>query len=380
MEGIPLSDARAMYLQMSGMPDPNGTVQQQQTATQTNTTQEQTPAQQAEEPPQVPQTQEPAPQAESTPPPAPSQNDWLKNYVEATGHTVQSADEIKEALEFRNKYQELNSRYSDLEAKSKVSPYANDLVKTLNELYANGAKPEEVKTFLELQNTDTTINGIDDYVSKGERFIKLRMAYEKPFLTPNEVEGLYNKQFGDLDHDDAIAMAEFKSAAHDAKTFIDAKKVSAAQPESILQFKQTAEQKAQFEANVKSYVGSVKGIEHPFEFKNGDEKDTLRFKATTEQENAIQQVLQNILISRNIAPIQDNVQKINEAYSEAFWRVCGQSAVDAAYRHAKAEATKAVYEKVNSVPSATPAPAAAPANVPDAREAARQAWLARYGN
>ena len=382
MEGVALSDVQNMYKQAMGLGGTPPPVEQVNTgAAQTNTTQEQTPIPQpvAEVPKPTEQTAPQAAPVQQEPTPSVSPNDWLKSYVEATGHTAQSPEEIKEALAFKDKYQDLNTRYSDLEAKSKVSPYANELVKTLNEMYANGAKESEVKTFIELQNVDTAIESPTDYISKGESLIKMQMRSEKPFLTNNQINALYNKQFGDLDQDDELSMAEFQSAAHNAKTYVDAKKVSAAQPESILQFRQTAEQKQQFEQNIKAYVGTVKGIEHPFEFKVGDGVEKFTFKATGEQESYVQQVMGNILVNRGIAPTQENLPKINAAYTEAFWQVCGQSAVDSAYRHAKADATKQVYAAVNGVPTTTPIPNATPPQAPSALSAVQEAWRKANG-
>jgi len=346
---------------------------------QTNTTQEQTPptpvpqeVQQVEQQPQVAPVQEVQPQVET--PPSVSENDWLKNYVEATGHTAQSIEDIKAALAYKDQFAQLQTQYQDLEAKSKVNPYANDLVKTLNELYANGAKESEVKAFIELQNLDTEIQSPNDYIAKGESLIKAQMRHEKPFLTASQINALYQKKYGELYVDDELGMAEFQSDAHTAKSYIDAKKVSAAQPESIVQFRQTAEQKQQLENNIKTYVGSVKGIEAPFEFKMGNGVEKFVFKASAEQEAMIQQSLANTLINRGITPTQENLQKISAAYTETFWQVCGASAVENAYRHAKADATKQVYEKVNGVQAPPPTPTAANAQPKTIIDEARAAW------
>lgn len=372
------AQAQQLMREQLGFPLVNTTTNTDTGATQTNTTQEQTQVpqevQQVETPPQaetVPQQE--VQQQEEVIAPSVSPNDWLKNYVEATGHTVQTPDEIKEALAFKDKYQELNTRYSDLEAKSKVSPYANDLVKTLNELYANGAKESEVKAFIDLQNIDTEIQTPDDYIAKGESLIKAQMKHEKPFLSKKAIDALYEKKYGYFDRDDELSVAEFQSDAHSAKAYIDAKKVSAAQPDSIVQFRQTAEQAQQLENNIKAYVGTVKGIEAPFEFKIGNNAEKFVFKASSEQESMLQQVLANSLMSKGIAPTQENLPKISAAYTEAFWQVCGQAAVESAYRHAKADATKQVYEKVNGVHSPPPAPSAAP-QPKSVVDIAKEAW------
>ena len=373
------AQAQQLMRETLGFPSVNTTTNTDTGATQTNTTQEQTQA--AQEP--IPSQEVTSPQAVQAPQqevqqqeviaPSVSSNDWLKNYVEATGHAVQTPDEIKEALTFRDKYQELNTRYGDLEAKSKVSPYANDLVKTLNELYANGAKETEVKAFIDLQNIDTDIQTPNDYVSKGESLIKAQMKHEKPFLSNTAINALYEKKYGDFDKDDELSVAEFQSDAHSAKAYIDAKKVSAAQPDSIVQFRQTAEQAQQLENNIKAYVSTVKGIEAPFEFKIGNNAEKFVFKASSEQESMLQQVLANSLVSKGIAPTQENLPKINAAYTEAFKIVCFDSVVESAYRHAKADATKQVYEKVNGVEAAPPSPNAAP-QPKSVLDAAKEAW------
>ena len=373
------AQAQQLMRETLGFPSVNTTTNTDTGATQTNTTQEQTQA--AQEP--IPSQEVTSPQAVQAPQqevqqqeviaPSVSSNDWLKNYAEATGHAAQTPDEIKEALAFRDKYQELNTRYSDLEAKSKVSPYANDLVKTLNELYANGAKETEVKAFIDLQNIDTDIQTPNDYVSKGESLIKAQMKHEKPFLSNTAINALYEKKYGDFDKDDELSVAEFQSDAHSAKAYIDAKKVSAAQPDSIVQFRQTAEQAQQLENNIKAYVSTVKGIEAPFEFKIGNNAEKFVFKASSEQESMLQQVLANSLVSKGIAPTQENLPKINAAYSEAFWQVCGQAAVESAYRHAAAEKTKQVYATVNGVSAAPPSPSAAP-QPKSVLDAAKEAW------
>lgn len=373
------AQAQQLMRETLGFPSVNTTTNTDTGATQANTTQEQTQAAQ-EQPVQV----ETPPQAAQVPPqqevqqqevtaPSVSSNDWLKNYVEATGHTVQSIDDIKAALAYKDQYSQLRNQYQDLEAKSKVSPYANDLVKTLNELYANGAKETEVKAFIDLQNIDTDIHAPADCLSKGEGLIKAKMRHEQPFLSNNGINALYKEKYGDFDSEDELSVAEFQIAANSAKAYIDAKKVSAAQPESIVQFRQTAEQAQQLENNIKAYVGTVKGIEAPFEFKIGSNAEKFVFKASQEQESMLQQVLANSLVSKGIAPTQENLPKINEAYSKAFWQVCGAAAVESAYRHAKADATKQVYANVNGVQAAPPSPSAAP-QPKSVLDAAKEAW------
>lgn len=374
------AQAQQLMREQLGFPTVNTTTNTDTGATQqANTTQEQTQAAQeqptqVETPPQAAQApQQEVQQQQEVTASSVSSNDWLKNYVEATGHTVQTSDEIKEALAYRDKFSQLQNQYQDLEAKSKVSPYANDLVKTLNELYANGAKETEVKAFIDLQSIDTDIQTPNDYVSKGESLIKAQMKHEKPFLSNTAINALYEKKYGDFDKDDELSVAEFQSDAHSAKAYIDAKKVSAAQPDSIVQFRQTAEQAQQLENNIKAYVSTVKSIEAPFEFKIGNNAEKFVFKASAEHESMLQQVLANSLVSKGIAPTQENLPKINAAYSEAFWQVCGAAAVESAYRHAAAEKTKQVYAAVNGVEAPPPAPNAVP-QPKSVLDEARAAW------
>lgn len=70
--------------------------------------------------------------------------------------------------------------------------YANDVAKTIDEMFRKGATTSEVNNYLRLHQLDSSSMSAEDLVREG-----LRMEY--PNMSAQDLEELYNESYGDMD-------------------------------------------------------------------------------------------------------------------------------------------------------------------------------------
>lgn len=100
--------------------------------------------------------------------------------------------------------------------------YANDIAKTVDEMFRKGATTSEVNNFLRLQQIDATSMSAEALVKEG-----LRMEY--PNMSVEELEELYNESYGELD---AKTKAKLSKDAADVRKKIAELQATSREPAS----------------------------------------------------------------------------------------------------------------------------------------------------
>lgn len=209
----------------------------------TPTPQAQAPAAPVQEPTPNP-TPTPTPQAttpaEPTPPaaepPAPTPDDSIyKKLEEITSGAITDENSLRSTLERTTQLeQELNTLKSQ-------NPFANDFSKSVNDLIAKGAKPEEIAEFARIQSLN--VEEMDD-----RQVLITAMKMEKPYLSAEEINANVDQIYDGFKNEDGEidygVSAKIKERVHEAKGFLVSSKVNASSPQSVQQ-NQEAEQAKQ---------------------------------------------------------------------------------------------------------------------------------------
>lgn len=152
-----------------------------------------------------------------------------------TGGKVKNYNDFQEVLSVKDKYSDLDKRYQELDAKSKISPYASDLVKELNEMQSKGATVEQMEFFLGLQKIDLAT--IQD-----ANAIKLAKKLTLGGLTDEQVQEWYQDTYGDGETLTGSQQVKILEDAKAARETLAQVKKDAGQPPAVLQQKQAQEQ------------------------------------------------------------------------------------------------------------------------------------------
>lgn len=93
--------------------------------------------------------------------------DYGKTLEEISGGMFKDVESFKSALPKFTEYDTLASQKAELEEKIKINPFANDYVKTLNDLVKSGAGADQIKNFQKVNEVDLDkLSHIDAKVAK----------------------------------------------------------------------------------------------------------------------------------------------------------------------------------------------------------------------
>lgn len=205
--------------------------------------------------------------------------------------------------------------------------YANDIAKTVDDMFRKGATTSEVNNYLRLHQLDATGMSAEALVREG-----LRMEY--PNLSPEEVEELYNESYGEMD---AKTKAKITKDAADVRKKIAELQASSREPASerdrraqeqrmqamTKNWSQVAETMAEKQFNeVRINLPSDKG---EYQFAYPVAAETKRALAEAAIQFAVQQGLP--MNKESLPAIQDHMQRV------AYY-IEGPKMVEAALRDA----------------------------------------------
>jgi hypothetical protein len=144
-----------------------------------------------------------------------------KSLVEATGGKFKNYGEMQNAIKRLESLSEIESKYSQLEQQSKQSPFSNDFVKKINDMYQSGASDNEIERFFKLQRVN---------VAEMSNVDKIRQQYQFQFpeMSVEQIDGLIEEKYGTTN-------TEEMSAAKSAQLLIDAKDAEAKLKEMIVE-------------------------------------------------------------------------------------------------------------------------------------------------
>lgn len=225
--------------------------------------------------------------------------------VEATGEKVKGFQDLQGLLEKNQKLTEYEKRIQELQQKASRYTFANEKVKRLNELYADGASAQEIDLFLKMQDFD--VDSLDNLEA-----VRMKYKQEDYGLNDEEINALLEDEFGtlDLEEMEPSKRAHLKKKAKEAKKYFADLKVQANEPESVRQKRiqqQRLEQRKQTWANVNSRL--VKDVSrHEFQLElSGDNS----IKLDWEIPNAEKFVNQVLLRQLNDFATQFDPNKVN---------------------------------------------------------------------
>lgn len=278
-------------------------------------------------------------------------------YFEATSTLtegkIKDFKTLQETLSIRDKFGELNTKYQELEAKSKISPYASDLVKELNEMQGKGATLEQMEFFLGLQKIDLAT--IDD-----AKAIKLAKKLSLSGLSDEDVQQWYEDTYGVASEGETLSGAQKVKIGEDAKAArenLAQVKKDAGQPPAVLQQKQAQErfQKAyNWWGNVMEKTFGQKE-KHSTEVSLGKDKDgnesvlKYDFPIPAETRKIIAAEVAKNAAKNGWLNNQEGYAQAQELAEVMLWAKHGKEMLVNAVRHAKSNVTQQVLQEQYNV-------------------------------
>lgn len=237
---------------------------------------------------------------------------------------VKIAD-IPSYKEYKSKLDSLTIAHNELLAKSEINPFANPLVKKVNEMFANGASSQEVQKFISIQGLDF------DKMDAKDAIIR-RMQMENNGVSNNSIEKLYKEKYykkvvtTDEDGEDKVEQVLqdhlIELDAVKAKEYLNSQKVALSNPQAIKD-KEVAQAKAaelgkKWGVVTKAILGSTKEI--PLNLKDEEKGIDYSFKYAVPKENLerIEKMLIQNAVSNGMELTEKNAQALREQAIQAY--------------------------------------------------------------
>jgi len=278
--------------------------------------------------------------------------DYFKAMETISDGSVSNFEQFKESLSYKSKYGELEQKYNQLDAQSKISPYTNDLSKEINELYRLGATNDEVQGFLKLQNMD--VDGMNSADS-----IKLQMKMSADGQLSNEdVDSWYEDVYGD-DGDEITGAQKVKliQDAKAAKEFLNSRKVDSGQPAVVLKQRQAEEN---FKRNnnfwsdvVTKTITNYETQSFPVNIGKDENGEAIElnydFPVPKEGRDMIASETARWAAMNNLGGNEADYQKVKLFSERLLWAQYGPEIMGNAVRNAKSKATETVTQKHHNI-------------------------------
>jgi len=217
-----------------------------------------------------------------------AREDFFSALGEVSGGKL-TQDNFENVLGLDDKYNELQAKYSDLEAKSNVSPFFDEFASTVNEMRKNGKSPSDIALFAKIQDANL------EKMSPKE-VIRLSKQIDYPGLTNAEINALMDEEYKMLGEEDEgydpkanmLAQANMKIHAKEALKKLSEMRVDLTKNPIAAQKQQQQEQLAKATEFWGETVGKLKsdpfsfatevdkGVEYKFDFDFEKHKDPKR--------------------------------------------------------------------------------------------------------
>jgi len=284
------------------------------------------------------------PQPEVTPAPtpeiaAPAPIDYNKIVAELTSGSFTDAEAFKQALPKLKEYDALNIAKADLEKKLNDNSFANDYVKTFNDLVKSGATPDQLKSFqqINLIGDLKDLSAIDAKVAKlvlidGYRESVAKKMVERDYPLDDYEEGtdereILQEKLRVESNSDRQSLEKYKS---------DLTKVdnSAQENQRLQQLAAVEQHKSLVNQYVPQIAAKVNGMgELEFKPKEGDAVK-IKFDYPDDFKSTIQERLSAFFMDGNTPVTNENVEvalkHINAVYlDEQFPKIAQKIWADA---------------------------------------------------
>lgn len=285
--------------------------------------------------------------------------DWARSYFGA------DPEDVKNFYARRN---EIESRIKEVEAKSKISPYASPLTERIDNMIREGHDLSEVSRFIKKQTFDVNKLTPDDLVRE---YVK----EQNPNFTNEDIDAYFEMEFG-FDEDDEASLKKrnlrLKSEALKAKKFFEEQKINldswTKEQQSKLSEKKMAQQKTQEAwSDVVERLITPSLSKLPVSIESNDFNYSIDIPVS---EDIVGQV-RNLIAQQNLSGIpltQDGLKQVQDLAKQLTFIQHKDSIMEAIARDAYAKGRKAAIEETSGRSPLAPArgrgPMVKPGQVP----------------
>lgn len=256
------------------------------------------------------------------------------------------AEEVKARL---GQYDLLKGEVEQYKAQSQISPFANDFVAKINDLAKQGASPDHLLRFTQLQSLD--MDKVDHNTA-----IKLQYQMQNPSLTGSEIDELINYELGELPNEEddpegfakASRLREIKAKmkATESKKFLETYKADLANVKNP-----EVETRRALETGWKQVLPSMGVEEIPLkvDLEKGNRYE-LNFKPelSREQLDAVQQNVLSTLVAQGVKLDEQGLAMAKQMFQFSVQTLAKDQMIEAIVKDAWASATEMAYRQLNT--------------------------------
>lgn len=288
--------------------------------------------------------------------------DYDSYIAEQTGGLFKNTEELKASLDKVKQYDTLKQERDAFEAKTKESPYANDTVKKLDELYRKGATQDQIENFQKI-NKVADINALSPLDAKLAKMVLVdgwredvaKLSLEQEFPIDDYEEGSPERKI--MEEKLRISAEADKKALEGFKADVSEVKQNNTQEELRLQAVAKQEQHNEYvKATVPAIASQINGMgEIAFKPREGD---AVKMKFDYPQEFKAQMSDKLFdYFSDGQTPINDGTiaqafKAINASYLDDNFPAIAQKIFDQGYNLAEERATNK-YENRSGLPQSS---------------------------
>lgn len=289
--------------------------------------------------PVVPALTPNSPDVSTSTPSVPAVNPLFTELGTLTNGQVASQEHLDELLGIRNRYTDLESRFNDLSSKD---PFADDFVKSINDMRRKGVDSSEILNYTRLQTIDTS--GLSD-----EQAIFENYKLKHPSLTPEIITAMIKQEYPNITADpndpesvpDQAMIGKFRIAAETARNEINERIVKSTIPNDQAQQAAQLEQLTQKKRIWSDQVNRVKAVYKPPTIGLKDEKiGDYSFQYKMNGHDALWEQAVEHAVNNDIPLTRDGLANVLEYYEMAVFAVNKDDIIKAAQQHAVAQFAK----------------------------------------
>jgi len=256
------------------------------------------------------------------------------------------AEEVKARL---GQYDLLKGEVEQYKAQSQISPFANDFVAKINDLAKQGASPDHLLRFTQLQHLD--LEKVDHNTA-----IKFGYQMQHPNLSAAEIDKLIDQELGWLpdEEEDPTGYARMseireikaKMKATESKKFLETYKADLANVKNP-----EVETRRALETGWKQVLPSMGVEEIPLkvDLEKGNRYE-LNFKPelSREQLDAVQQNVLSTLVAQGVKLDEQGLAMAKQMFQFSVQTLAKDQMIEAIVKDAWASATEMAYRQLNT--------------------------------
>ena len=247
----------------------------------------------------------------------------------------------------------LRAQIQQYEAEKQISPFANPFAEKINSLFKEGASPEHVLKFAQIQSMDF------DKMNP-EALMRTRLQLENSVLNADDIELLIEDKLGTLPDKDeypeeyarAVRMREIKAKleAEEAKKYLTSQK-SELEKISNPENEQRRALKTGWSQVLETSIKDVPAIDLNIEFEDGGKyslPEGYKPKISPEQMTAIRQNVLKSLVAQGVPLNEAGMQKANEMVMFNVRVLSQDDILKTVISDVAASVEQAIYSKLNT--------------------------------